>query len=160
MSLNHSLDELFEGRMIKLKYKPKKKKKGEDTEEDSDSSDEELELDDDGLQDIIRPVAVCRDPHEFVSKVMMDRNMTLDETDIKIGADDGQGLFKINIQLLSNEKQTEPTSRAKYSDVSWSIFALANGCPHGAVEPLRLCVHVFHVCTVKHSSEAMFYFVL
>ena len=48
---------------------------------------------------------------------MHDRNMDPDNTDIKIGADDGQGLFKINVQLLTRDKEPESNSRAKYSEV-------------------------------------------
>ena len=86
VALNHSLDELFEGRQIKLKYKPKKKKKDDDAEDDADEDDEEnLVVDDDGLVDIVRPVALCNDPAEFVCKAMLDRNLNPAETDIKIG---------------------------------------------------------------------------
>ena len=117
---NHYLDSLFEGRQIKLKYKPKKKK-DEDSEDDSDSSDEEHDLDEDGCMDIIRPVVVCTDTQEFVYKVMHDRNMSREDTEIKIGADDGQGLFKINVQLLSRRKTTVAEKKSKYSDVSISL---------------------------------------
>ena len=80
---NHSLDNLFEGRMVKLKRKPKKKK-----DPDSDSDESDCELDEDGMQDIVRPVVLCTDPQEFLHKVMMERNMDVQNTDIKIGADD------------------------------------------------------------------------
>ena len=86
---NHTLDSLFEGKHIKLKYKPKNK----DLDEGS-SSDEDIELDDEGCQDVVRPVVVCNDPKEFIAKVMLER--------IKIGADDGQGLFNLIVQLLSH----------------------------------------------------------
>ena len=110
---NHSLDNLFEGRMIKLKRKPKKKK---DLDSDSDESD--CELDENGMQDIVRPAVLCTDPQEFLYKVMMERNMDVQNTDIKIGADDGQKIFKINVQLMSKiEKQSEPPSRSSYSEV-------------------------------------------
>ena len=115
--LNHSLDDsLFVGKHMMLKHKPKKKK--EDSSEDEDSSDEDVELDEDGCLDIVRPVVVCSDPREFIAKVMLDRNMDPEKTFIKIGADDGQGLFKLNVQLLSSEVETENNGRAKYSDVS------------------------------------------
>ena len=41
--LNHSLDDLFEGKMMSLKFKPKKKKS-----DDESSDDEDFELDDEG----------------------------------------------------------------------------------------------------------------
>ena len=70
--------------MVKLKHKPKKKK------DDSDSEESDSNLDEDGLKDILRPVVVCTDPQEFLHKVMLERNMEVEKTDIKIGADDGQ----------------------------------------------------------------------
>ena len=77
------------------------------------------ELDQDGLKDIVRPVVVCSVPQEFIYKVMMERNMDIDNTDIKIGADDGHNIFKINVQLVSKEqKDSTSKSRASYSDVS------------------------------------------
>jgi hypothetical protein len=112
---NHSLDNLFEGRMVKLKRKPKKKK-----DPDSDSDESDCELDEDGMQDIVRPVVLCTDPQEFLHKVMMEINMDVQNTDIKIGADDGQKIFKINVQLMSkndNEKYSEPQPRSSYSEV-------------------------------------------
>ena len=115
VTLNHSLDQLFEGKHIKLKLKPKKKKEDEVAEDDNDSQDDIL--DDDGCLDIVSPVVLCSDPQEFVYKVMHDRNMDPNNTDIKIGADDGQGLFKINVQLLTRDKEPESNSRAKYSEV-------------------------------------------
>ena len=51
VALNHSLDQLFEGKHIKLKLKPKKKKE-EDAEDDNDSHDDIL--DDDGCLDIVK----------------------------------------------------------------------------------------------------------
>ena len=116
MEQNYSLDHLFEGRMVKLKHKPKKKK---DDDDDDDSEESDSELDQDGLKDIVRPVVVCSVPQEFIYKVMMERNMDIDNTDIKIGADDGHNIFKINVQLVSKEqKDSTSKSRASYSDVS------------------------------------------
>ena len=112
---NHCLDDLFEGRMVKLKHKPKKKK------DDSDSEESDSNLDEDGLKDILRPVVVCTDPQEFLHKVMLERNMDVENTDIKIGADDGQKIFKINVQLMSKiqeEVELDSKSRASYSEVS------------------------------------------
>ena len=112
---NHCLDDLFEGRMVKLKHKPKKKK------DDSDSEESDSNLDEDGLKDILRPVIVCTDPQEFLHKVMLERNMDVENTDIKIGADDGQKIFKINVQLMSKiqeEVELDSKSRASYSEVS------------------------------------------
>ena len=110
---NHTLDSLFEGKHIKLKYKPKNK----DLDEGS-SSDGDIELDDEGCQDVVRPVVVCNDPKEFITKVMLERNLDPKTTDIKIGADDGQGLFKLNVQLLSHDGECANPGRARYSDVS------------------------------------------
>ena len=114
---NHCLDDLFEGRMVKLKHKPKKKK------EDSETEESDSDLDEDGLKDILRPVVVCTDPQEFLHKVMLERNMDVANTDIKIGADDGQKIFKINVQLMTKslEDELEPRSRASYSDVSFKF---------------------------------------
>ena len=117
--LNHSLDSLFEGKHMQLKQKPKKKA---DNSEEGDSTDEEIELDDEGCLDIVRPVVICSDPGEFIAKVMVERHMDPEKTVIKIGADDGQGLFKLNVQLLSHEGETSSSSRAKYSDVSKYIY--------------------------------------
>ena len=121
VALNHSLDQLFEGKHIKLKLKPKKKKE-EDAEDDNDSQDDIL--DDDGCLDIVSPVVLCSDPQEFVYKVTHDSNMDPNNTDIKIGADDGQGLFKINVQLLARDKEPERNCRAKYSEVCETIVCL------------------------------------
>ena len=120
VALNHSLDSLFEGKIMTLKHKPKKKKESDSSEEDS-SSEEPDDLDEEGCQDIVRPVVVCRDPKEFIAKVMMERNLDPEKTDIKIGADDGQGVFKLNVQLLSSERESDNPGRAKYSDVSRNI---------------------------------------
>ena len=101
--------------MVKLKHKPKKKK------DDSDSEESDSNLDEDGLLDILRPVVVCTDPQEFLHKVMLERNMEVEKTDIKIGADDGQKIFKINVQLMSKiqeEVELDSKSRASYSEVS------------------------------------------
>jgi hypothetical protein len=119
--LNHSLDSLFEGKHMTLKHKPKKKKK-DDTSEEENSSDEDIELDEEGCHDIVRPVVIFSDPQEFIAKVMLDRNIDPEKTVIKIGADDGQGLFKLNVQLLSREVETGNNGRAKYSDVSRYIY--------------------------------------
>ena len=115
--LNHSLDDLFEGKMMSLKFKPKKKKS-----DDESSDDEDFELDEEGCQDVVRPVVICKDPKEFIAKVMLERNLDPENTDIKIGADDGQGLFKLNVQLLSRGGEGEDSSRARYSDVSFRTF--------------------------------------
>ena len=102
---------MLEGKHIKLKYKPKNK----DLDEGS-SSDEDIELDDEGCQDVVRPVVVCNDPKEFIAKVMLERNLDPKTTDIKIGADDGQGLFKLNVQLLSHDGECANPGRTRYSD--------------------------------------------
>ena len=120
VALNHSLDSLFEGKSMILKHKPKKRKESDNSEEES-GSEEPDELDEEGCLDIVRPVVVCRDTKEFIAKVMMERNMDPEKTDIKIGADDGQGVFKLNVQLLSSERESENPGRAKYSDVSRNI---------------------------------------
>ena len=70
---NHTLDSLFEGKHM---YKPKNK----DLDEGS-SSDEDIELDDEGCQDVVRPVVVCNDPKEFIAKVMLERNLDPKTTD-------------------------------------------------------------------------------
>ena len=130
---NHSLDDMFEGRLVKLKLKPKKKK---DDDSDSDDSESDSEYDEDGLKDIVRPVALCKDPREFIYRVMMERNLDIENTDIKIGADDGQQIFNINVQLVSKDQpelEADPKTRASYSDVSTNfqppppqIFILAD----------------------------------
>ena len=110
---NKSLDYLFEGKIINLKYKPKAKKDSSSEIEESTEN-----IDDDGLTDIIRPAVVCCDPQELVYKIMMERNMDIDNTIVKVGADDGQGIFKINVQLLSkNPEVTEDNLRSTYSEV-------------------------------------------
>ena len=105
-----------------MQHKHKPKKKTADNSEEGDSSDEEIELDDEGCVDIVRPVVICSDPAEFIAKVMVERNMDPENTVIKIGADDGQGLFKLNVQLFSREGETSTSGRAKYSDVSRHIY--------------------------------------
>ena len=50
--------------------------------------------------------------------------MSEDKTVIKVGADDGQGLLKINLQLLSSELCTIKSGRASYSDVN-QLFVLS-----------------------------------
>ena len=96
---NHSLDQLFEGRHISLKEKPKKKN-NDDLDQTNEnyhiSSDEEM-LDEEGLKDIVRPVVICKDPKEFVYLLMMERNLDPNHTQVKIGADDGQKIMKINV---------------------------------------------------------------
>ena len=114
---NHSLDDLFHGKYMSLKYKPKKRK-DDDTSEDEVEDD--MELDAEGCLNIDRPVVVCRDPQELVAKVMHDRNMNPENTLIKIGADDGQGLFKLNVQLMSKDDKSE--NRDVYSSKSFKIF--------------------------------------
>jgi hypothetical protein len=92
---NHCLDDLFEGRMVELKHKPKKKKADSETE-DSDS-------DLDGLKDILRPVVVCADPQEFLHKVMLERNMDVANTDIKVLLDELE-LETLDYMLTSDLK--------------------------------------------------------
>lgn len=117
---NHSLDHLFEGRMLKLKLKPKKKK-ATDSDSESEAEDSDSVLDSDGCKDILRPAAICTDPEELIYKVMLERGLDMENTDIKIGADDGQGIFKLNVQLVSKKKESldvDTKSRASYSSVS------------------------------------------
>jgi hypothetical protein len=85
---------------MKLKYKPKKKK-DESTSEITE--DKDVDLDSDGCYDVVRPVVLCSDPEELIYKVIHDRNMDPQNTDIKIGADDGQNIFKICLQVLSHD---------------------------------------------------------
>ena len=63
--LNHSLDDLFEGKKMSLKFKPKQKKS-----DDESSDDEDFELDDEGCQDVVRPVVICKDP-ENTQKILI-----------------------------------------------------------------------------------------
>ena len=116
---NHSLDDLFHGKYMSLKYKPKKRK-DDDTSEDEVENENDLDLDTEGCLDIDRPVVVCKDPKELVAKVMLDRSMDPENTLIKIGADDGQGLFKLNVQLLSRDKL--PENRDVYSSKQLQIL--------------------------------------
>ena len=120
MERNHSLDHLFEGRMLKLKLKPKKKK-ATDSDSESEVEDSDSVLDSDGCKDILRPAAICTDPEELIYKFMLERGLDMENTDIKIGADDGQGIFKLNVQLVSKKKESldvDTKSRASYSSVS------------------------------------------
>lgn len=116
VDLNHSLEMLFEKKVMKLKYKPKKKKDDDDDDKENECPDEEMELDDDGLMDIVRPVVLCKDTKEFLATVMMHRNIFPEDTFIKVGADDGQGIFKICVQLLSKEPKSESGGRSSYGE--------------------------------------------
>ena len=99
VALNHELDDLFEGKYMNLKLKPRKK-----SEERKENCVEDFpELDADGCIDIVRPVVVCADPEELIFKVIHDRHVDPSNTEIKIGADDGQGIFKICVQILTKE---------------------------------------------------------
>ena len=98
VALNHELDYLFEGKHMKLKYKYKK---DESTSEITE--DEDVDLDRHGCYDVVRPVVLCSNPEELIYKVIHDRNMDPQNTDIKIGADDGQNIFKICLQVLSHD---------------------------------------------------------
>ena len=89
---NHSLDNLFEGKMLNLKHKPPK------------GVQIESEVDNCGLVEISRPVVICKDPQSFVLRVILDRNLDPQKCHVKIGADDGQGIFKINMQILSSSE--------------------------------------------------------
>ena len=110
---NHSLDHLFEPKTLEFKSKPKK---GDDEDSNDYTEDDQL-LDENGLKTIIRPAAVCTDIKELVYSTMMMRNMTPDNTAIKVGADDGQGILKITLQLLTKDKVEKEEERAKYSQV-------------------------------------------
>ena len=78
------------------------------------------------MKGVVRPFVVCNDPKEFIAKVMLERNLDPKTTDIKIGADDGQGLFKLNVQLLSHYGECTNPGRARYSDVSILYFFCQN----------------------------------
>ena len=92
VNLNHSVDEFFDLKTITLKFKPKK---GDDTHCD------EL-LDENGCVDVSRPVIYCKDINGLVQKIIKERDLDPQNIVIKIGADDGQGIFKINLQILSS----------------------------------------------------------
>ena len=82
------------------------------------SDEENLEnMDEYGLIDTERPVVFCQDPKSFIYNIMMERNMDIDNTLIKIGIDDGQGILKINVQITEHGSSGDCSkSRSKYSD--------------------------------------------
>ena len=119
--MNHSLDHLFVAKTLTMKQKPKKNNQCEDSDEEDNDVDVE-NLDDNGEREIDRPAAICCDIKELVYKVMLERNLTPDSSVVKLGADDGQGIFKITVQVLSKEStDKEVTKRMKYSQVTISI---------------------------------------
>ena len=114
---NHSLDHLFEEKVITRKEKPRREKDNE-ADEHGDSSEDEC-LDDQGLRDIERPVDVCKDPNVLIYTAMRARNVDPDNTLVKIGADDGQQIFKINVQLTKYDDCESEKDRTTYSQVFW-----------------------------------------
>ena len=104
--MNHSLDQYFDVRQVNLKEKPKKL-------EDDDIDKWTDNVDEDGHHDIVRPVVVCKDVKEFIYHIMMERNLDPEDTVVKIGADDGQKIFKLNVQLLKRSQDVEDD---KYSE--------------------------------------------
>ena len=121
VALNHELDDLFKGKYLNLKLKPRKK-----SEEGKENYvDEHPELDNDGCIDIVRPVVVCADPEELIYKVIHDHHMDPSNTEIKIGADDGQGIFKICVQILSKENGEPSKTKFKEGGVHKLLILLA-----------------------------------
>ena len=99
---NNFLDGHFKKVDLNLKFKHPKK-----NSEDSDSEQEEsnVEVDKDG----------CIKRNELDEFVASDAESTL----VKIGLDDGQGIFKICLSLqsyISASEENQP-KRARYSDV-------------------------------------------
>ena len=68
---------------------------------------------------------MCADPEELVYKVIHDRHMDPSNVEIKIGADDGQGIFKICVQILSKENGESSKTKFKEGGVYKLLILLA-----------------------------------
>ena len=113
---NNFLDGHFKKVDLNLKFKPPK-----NNSEDSDSEQEEsnVEVDKDGCIDIKRVGIFTNERGEFVSHLMLHRVLDAESTLVKIGLDDGQGIFKICLSLqsyMSASEESQP-KKARYSDV-------------------------------------------
>ena len=114
---NHFLDGHFKKVDLKLKFKPPKK-----NSDDSESEQEEetnVKVDKDGCIDIQRVGIFTNELDELVAHLMLDRVLDPESTLVKIGLDDGQGIFKICMSLqsyISASEENQP-KRSRYSDV-------------------------------------------
>ena len=116
---NHYLDSHFKKVNLDLKFKPAKKDLADSDDETSEEEDDLAELDENGCIDIKRVGVFTNELDEFVAHLMVHRVLDPETTLVKIGLDDGQGIFKVCMSLQSYETAREETKpkRAKYSDV-------------------------------------------
>ena len=54
----------------------------------------------DMLDEVERPVVVCKDTKHFIYDIIFERGMSVDDSLVKIGIDDGQGILKVNVQVV------------------------------------------------------------
>ena len=122
---NHYLDEHFRKVELDLKFKPAKKDIEDSDDDDSeDEIGEKVVLDENGCVDIKRVGVFTTELDEFVAHLMQLRVLDPETTIVKIGLDDGQGIFKVclSLQTLTPAQDQIKPKRAKYSDVI--IFCL------------------------------------
>ena len=118
---NHYLDPHFKKVELDLKFKPAKKDLADSEDEISDDEgDDTVKVDENGCIDIKRVGVFINDLDEFVAHLIVHRALDPEKTLVKIGLDDGQGIFKVCMSLQSYQSASkEPTpKRSKYSDVS------------------------------------------
>ena len=95
---NHYMDKHFRKVDLDLKFKPAKK----DSEDSDDNSEDEYDKavkDENGCVDIKRVGVFTNELDEFVAHLMQLRVLDPNTAILKIGLDDGQGIFKVCLFL-------------------------------------------------------------
>lgn len=97
---NKKLSRHFEGKMLEQK------------ELITDPSDDKENVKDPKkkkkiLVEVKKPAVIVKSVEDFASQVMMERNISPEESEIQIGIDDGQNLLKIMMTVKEKEKSEE-----------------------------------------------------
>ena len=119
---NNKYEDIFDGKLVKLKAKVKDCPNKNETYEDK-------------LEEVERPVVFCNDTKSFIYDIILERGLPIDNSLVKIGIDDEQGILKVNVQVVSKEGQTdEKQTRSKYNEVHFCL----NFC----------CIYIYIIFTI------------
>ena len=115
---NNKYEDIFDGKLVKLKAKVKDCPNKNETYEDK-------------LEEVERPVVFCNDTKSLIYDIILKRGLSIDNSLVKIG----QGILKVNVQVVSKEGQTdEKQTRSKYNEVHFCL----NFC----------CIHIYIIFTI------------
>ena len=106
VSRNKKLAHHFEGKMIK---------QTEYTNEGADRESSEKKKKK-TVVEVEKPAAIVKDVEDFVSQVLIERQLRPDEVEIQVGIDEGQNLLKILMTIKKKEEcEVTEKKRTKYS---------------------------------------------